>query len=187
MKDSTISNCDNDFIAMDKHRLFFQLYGRCQHYLHGFLFMMVHSESDAEDLLQETAATMWEHFDKFQPGTNFAAWGFKIAKSKAINFIKRNALTRPHLSAHLYERIADLERQEKNDMNGRQDALRRCVKKLKELDRKFLEIHYEQNAGMKKMAEMYGRSTTGIYHTMARIHTALHKCIQRTLGAEGLR
>lgn len=178
---------DHDSQNTERHRLFFQLYGSCQNRLHGFLFMMVHSESDAEDLLQETAATMWEQFDKFEQGTNFAAWGMTIARYKTINFMKKNARTRPHLSEHLYERIAELESREKEDMTDREDALKRCITKLKELDRKFLTLRYEQNTGMKKIAEMFGRSTTGIYHTMARIHSALYECIQKALKAGEIR
>jgi hypothetical protein len=35
---------------------------------------------------------------------------------------------------------------------------------------------------MKKIAEFYGRSKTGIYHTMARIHSMLHGCIKVTMA-----
>lgn len=147
---------------------------------------MIHNRSDVEDLLQETISSMWEHFDKYQDGTNFTAWGIAIARNKALNFIKKNARSRPQLSDDVYSKIVEIETEGKDDLSERTDALRKCCEKLKDVDRKILSLRYRKDVSMKKIAQVLGRSTTGIYHTMARIHSLLQECVDRTLcGKQG--
>jgi len=49
--------------------------------LYNFARWLVHSETDAEDLVQETYLKALNNFASFQPGTNFRAWIFKILKN----------------------------------------------------------------------------------------------------------
>jgi RNA polymerase sigma-70 factor (ECF subfamily) len=46
---------------------------------------MTKSESDAEDLIQETMLKAYRFFDKFEEGTNCKAWLFKIMTNIFIN------------------------------------------------------------------------------------------------------
>jgi RNA polymerase sigma-70 factor (ECF subfamily) len=46
---------------------------------------MTKSESDAEDLVQETMLKAYRFFDKFEEGTNCKAWLFKIMTNIFIN------------------------------------------------------------------------------------------------------
>jgi len=163
---------------LGKNRRFFELYGQCQNRLFSFLFMMVHNEQDAEDLLQDTAASMLEKFETYEPGTNFTAWSMTIAKHKAINFLRRNAKTRPRFRDDFYERIAQLESREDDHFSDRALAMETCLKRLEGPDKRILQMRYEQEHSMKKIAEILGRSKTGIYHTMARIHNLLLSCIR---------
>lgn len=169
-----------------RHDRFFRLFLGSQDRIYGFLFVMIHNRSDVEDLLQETISSMWEHFDKYQDGTNFTAWGIAIARNKALNFIKKNARSRPQLSDDVYSKIVEIETEGKDDLSERTDALRKCCEKLKDVDRKILSLRYRKDVSMKKIAQVLGRSTTGIYHTMARIHSLLQECVDRTLcGKQG--
>lgn len=163
------------------HKRFFELFLNAQPRIYGFLYVMIHNRADVEDLLQETVTSMWENFDKYQEGTDFSTWGIAIARNKAINFIKKNSRSRSHLSEDVYNMIAEHEDQGKTDYTEHAEALEQCSKKLNELDRKIISLRYKDEISMKKIAQMLGRSSTGIYHTMARIHTLLQECIRRTL------
>jgi RNA polymerase sigma-70 factor (ECF subfamily) len=164
-----------------RHDRFFRLFLSSQDRIYGFLFVMIHNRNDVDDLLQETISSMWEHFDKYQAGTNFTAWGITIARNKALNFIKKNVRSRPQLSDDVYSEIVEIETEGKDDLSERTDALRKCCEKLKDIDRKILSLRYRKDVSMKKIAQVLGRSTTGIYHTMARIHSLLQECVDRTL------
>ncbi|MBI9017508.1 MAG: RNA polymerase subunit sigma-70, partial [Phycisphaerae bacterium] len=47
--------------------------------IYSFILMMSPNWCDADELMQETSAVMWQRFDTFEVGTNFVAWGIKIA------------------------------------------------------------------------------------------------------------
>jgi RNA polymerase sigma factor (sigma-70 family) len=55
--------------------------------LYHFARWLVHTEVDAEDLVQETYLKALHSFASFQPGTNFRAWMFKILKKHLSNFM----------------------------------------------------------------------------------------------------
>ncbi len=46
---------------------------------------MTRSRADAEDVLQESVMRAWKSFDRFQKGTNFKAWVFKILTNTFIS------------------------------------------------------------------------------------------------------
>ncbi len=165
-----------------RNREFFRLYGQCQNSIFSILFMLVHNEADAEDLLQDTAATMLERFDQYEQGTNFRAWAMTIARNKALNFLKRNSRVRPLLNSDIYERIAELEIREDEQFSERASALQKCFNKLEATDRNILQMRYQQDYSMKKISELLGRSKTGIYHTMARIHSLLYRCVKARMS-----
>lgn len=53
--------------------------------LYGTALRMTKSESDAEDLIQETMLKAFRYFDKYEQGTNCKAWLFKIMTNTFIN------------------------------------------------------------------------------------------------------
>ena len=46
--------------------------------------------ADAEDLVQDAYVRAFEHFDRFQPGTNFRAWIYRILRNTFINQYHKN-------------------------------------------------------------------------------------------------
>ena len=56
---------------------------------------MTRNSEDAEDLVQETYLKAYKYYDKFEEGTNFKAWLFKIMKNTFINNYRKKKLT-PH-------------------------------------------------------------------------------------------
>ena len=60
--------------------------------LYNFARWLVHSETDAEDLVQETYLKALNSFASFQHGTNFRAWIFKILRNTFLT--SRSKLSR---------------------------------------------------------------------------------------------
>ncbi len=57
--------------------------------LYNTAFRMTRNPADAEDLVQETYLKAYKYYDKFQEGTNFKAWLFKILKNTFINSYRK--------------------------------------------------------------------------------------------------
>ncbi|MCH9649099.1 MAG: sigma-70 family RNA polymerase sigma factor [Deltaproteobacteria bacterium] len=58
-------------------------------------FRMARNSEDAEDLVQETYLKAYKYYDKFQEGTNFKAWLFKILKNTFINSYRKKQQVPP--------------------------------------------------------------------------------------------
>jgi RNA polymerase sigma-70 factor (ECF subfamily) len=58
--------------------------------LYNTAYRMTRNSEDAQDLVQETYFKAYRHYDKFQEGTNFKAWLFKILKNSFINNYRKN-------------------------------------------------------------------------------------------------
>src|SRR4029079_17577874 len=50
---------------------------------------MTRNPSDAEDLVQDALVRAYRFYDRFEPGTNFRAWLFKILTNTYINSYRR--------------------------------------------------------------------------------------------------
>lgn len=63
--------------------------------LYNTAYRMTRNAEDAEDLVQETYFKAYKYYDKFEEGTNFKAWLFKIMKNTFINNYRKRLLTPP--------------------------------------------------------------------------------------------
>lgn len=57
--------------------------------LYNFARWLVHEQSDADDLVQETYWKALLNFRSFHPGTNFRAWMFRILRNTFLNSCSR--------------------------------------------------------------------------------------------------
>ena len=58
--------------------------------LFGAAMRMTRSRRDAEDLVQDTLLKAFQHFDRFEPGTNCKAWLFRILTNTFINRYRKS-------------------------------------------------------------------------------------------------
>ena len=63
--------------------------------LYNTAYRMTRNAEDAEDLVQETYLKAHRYYDKFEEGTNFKAWLFKIMKNTFINNYRKQQQTPP--------------------------------------------------------------------------------------------
>ena len=63
--------------------------------LYNTAYRMTRNAQDAEDLVQETYLKAYRYYDKFQEGTNFKAWLFKILKNTFINNYRKRQKAPP--------------------------------------------------------------------------------------------
>lgn len=63
--------------------------------LYNTAYRMTRNSEDAEDLVQETYLKAYKYYDKFEEGTNFKAWLFKIMKNTFINNYRKKQSAPP--------------------------------------------------------------------------------------------
>lgn len=166
---------------------FFKLLMNSQKVIYGYILSMVRNCPDADDIMQETMTLMWERFDEFEPGTNFGAWGIKIARFKILAYFRAKSRSEEVFDESLLMEISDCYHRKMDEMKIRVSALQECLKKLDKRDRKLIEIRYEQGLKITELAERIERPVQGLYKALARIHTLLHRCVNQTIHQWGFR
>jgi len=167
----------------DQHaEQYLQLLHQHERTLAAYVRILVTDRADAEDILQVCKITMWKQFAKFEPGTNFVAWGRQIALHQILNY-RRSETRRPvdavepgfleSIAAEI-DRLTDTE-------SARSEALRQCVARLPEAQRKTLTLRYEEDRDIAEIAEQTGRTEAAVYRLLSRIRQQLNDCIQERL------
>lgn len=67
--------------------------------LYGAALRLTRSESDAEDLVQDSFLKAYRFYDRFQPGTNLRAWLLRVMTNTFINKYRRTTRERKVLDA----------------------------------------------------------------------------------------
>ena len=104
--------------------------------LYNTAYRMTRNAEDAEDLVQETYLKAYRYYDKFEEGTNFKAWLFKIMKNTFINNYRKKQQT-PTLSD-----FADIE--ESFETQVSEDAARQIKNPEQELLENVLDEDVQQ-------------------------------------------
>ena len=162
-------------------KLFMSLVLSSQRRIYVYILSLVLHPADADDLLQDTLALMWQKFDEFQAGTDFVAWGKTIARYKVMNYFKKNKSAKLQFDDELLKLI-ESESNQMDNLSDRREVMKRCLTKLSEKELGLINMRYQQDCSFKKMALKRGISKQSVYRAISRIHAKLVKCIKYTLG-----
>lgn len=153
--------------------------------IYGLIVSLVPNLTDADDLLQDVSAAMWNKFSEFTPGTDFAAWGFTFARYAALKHHQKvRAAGRVTFDEPLLEALALEVAANAPQINRRQEALRECLSKLPERTRALIEQRYQDGATLRSAADSAKLSVEAAYKALNRSHEALVLCIQRVLALQ---
>lgn len=152
--------------------------------LYGYIYSRVPNRADAEDLLQETLLVAARQFDKFEPGSDFFAWTRRIALLKIKNFQRKHARSRVVFSEPLLEALEPETRSVQRELDAQREALRVCLEKLSERDRRMIETRYSDEGGVEEAARVSGRSRFATYKALQRTRDSLLRCIEQQLAWE---
>ncbi len=144
---------------------------------------MVLNAADAYDILQETNLAMWEHFDNFQAGTNFLAWGRQIARHRILSYFrmkKRRVVALDHeVLQHLAVSASEVDKQV---VTARDEALSKCLEKLDQRDRDLLHARYATDNTLEATAQTFNRTVNSLSLRLRRIRIKLRDCIEFRLA-----
>ncbi len=157
---------------------FMRLFLAHERRIYGLILSLIPQWSDADDVMQECTSVLWRKFDEFEPGTNFAAWAFKIARFQVLAFRKRQRRDGAQLSDEIIEQLADRLVASADQADPRRDALENCLQRLNETDRALVQLRYTPGANTKSVASQVARSTDAVYKALNRIHGQLLDCVQ---------
>ena len=157
-----------------------------QRRIYGFILTLVHDRSAAEDILQDVSALLWQKFDKFERGTDFAAWGMAVSRLTILNWRRKQKTVPLPLDDQQFSLLADEAVAVSCEHEARQDALQTCLQEVDNSGRELLTARFEMARSVTSIADQLGRSRVAIYKRLNRIQSLLLDCINEKLSAEGV-
>lgn len=164
---------------------FIDLFVKSQRRLYLFLLTQTASPQAAEEILQNANVVILSKWQSYQAGTNFLAWGYRIAGLELLKY--RHQAKKRHLQfdeGFINTVAAAVEKLNDNNEERRQ-ALSACLGKLREADREIVRLRYQTGGDGKLMSEKLERPVNSIYQSLGRIRRALLECVERELATVG--
>lgn len=152
----------------------------------AFVQTLVPQQADAEDIVQEAIKVLWRKFDGFELGTDFVAWAMRIAYIEVLNYRRYAHTQRQKLSKESLRLLRKDSMNAVTDLDGRMDAVRRCLHKLPPRDFEIIKMRYMEDLPVRSLGQRFGRSVQAIYKSLARIQEILMRCVNRTLYEQGM-
>jgi RNA polymerase sigma-70 factor (ECF subfamily) len=158
---------------------------------------MTRNPSDAEDLVQDALVRAYRFYDRFQPGTNFRAWLFKILTNTYINTYRRKQ-GRPQessledteefflynqLSADQGERVTDVEDTVLDSLGA--DAIQRAIDQLPPQFRTTVQLSDVEGLSYAEIAEATGVAKGTVMSRLFRGRRQLQRALWDQAQAAG--
>jgi RNA polymerase sigma-70 factor (ECF subfamily) len=171
--------------------LFVVLIARHERRIRSFIATLVSCNRDAiDEVIQSTYLVAWRKLDSFTyveaaPDEELIRWMCTIARFEVKDYLRRRRDFRHALDLRLIERIADLQLEESDFLEGRHAALAHCIGQLPSRQRHILSLRYAHDLSVKELAAWEGRDAGAVYTTLSRIRKVLERCIRNTMRQEG--
>jgi RNA polymerase sigma-70 factor (ECF subfamily) len=151
-----------------------ELYDRFAPRVYGLGMVMLGNAAQAEDLVQDTFVKLWRNSARYDPSRgSLDTWVLLIARSLAIDLIRRKVLETRILSTHREpERSVEPGPEDQAETQDLADRARRAMATLTPEQRAALELAYFSGKTSSEVAELEG---IPVGTAKTRIRTALVK------------
>lgn len=162
---------------------FVTLYANNQRRIYAYIRSQVLSPVDADDVLQDTSAVLWQKFGDYELGTDFARWACTIARLKVLAYHRHHKRLLSIFDEEAVDTIGEKVLELSDTVAIRAQALAECVRLLSPVDRDVLKLRYELNQSVSQIAQRIHRTDSAVYKSLQRIHRQLYACIENALSA----
>ncbi len=162
---------------------------RCERPLRAWLVVHTPPGIDVDEVAQRSFIAAFTRLRDYEPGTDFAAWLFTIAR-----FQLKTEVSRLRRVADYHVRYApdlllrELERRSSEPpelQQARLEHLQVCLRQLGEHLHRFIRWRYAEEIPLDEMAARSGRSVAAVKRQLWRLRRKLHNCVQARMAAEG--
>lgn len=154
--------------------------------IYAFILTLAANTSDADDIMQDTAALMWEKYHQVEEIKDFAALGMRIAHFKVLEFRKKQYEKKLQFNSDLFDSVIGGAVVANENLDARFEALKKCLSKMDEKSRYLVQMRHQKGQTIKSIAAAIKMHQHTAYKVIARLHDQLVQCVQKTLKAEGL-
>jgi RNA polymerase sigma-70 factor (ECF subfamily) len=171
----------------DRHTELVSLISASQTRLLAYVYSLTADRQAAEDIVQATNLVIWRKAESYEPGTNFIAWAFKIARLQVLEHRSRVGRDQLVYGQELVEELAEVNAaiDTAEAISDRRIALTACLAELPAIRRELLWLRYRDALSLADIAGRIGKSTNATSVLLHRLRQLLLDCVQRRLtGSE---
>lgn len=152
----------------------------------AYVFGAISRFHDAEDVTQHIAQELARRFDEYDSQRPFVGWALWIAKSRVIDFYRKQGRDRLVLSEDMLQKLAEVIVDRQSHRDDRRAALEQCLDRLPERSRRLLDLRYVEELPAERMAEAVGSTAGSVRVLLTRVRHVLAECIQKRLSADSV-
>lgn len=167
-----------------KREKFAQCWLKAEPSISAYVFAAVAGFHDAEDVVQRIAQELARRFEEYDADRPFVGWALWIAKSRVIDFYRKQGRSQLVFSSDLLQRLSETIAEQADSRDRRREALETCLDGLPEKSRGLLDLRYVDNLSAAEIAESVGSTPGSVRVLLTRARTALAECVQRRLSVE---
>ena len=154
-----------------------------QHSIRNFIFSIHPHAGDLDDIMQDTAVSLWEKFATFDATREFLPWAMRMAYFEVLRFRKTRSRDRLVFSEELLEVMAG-EATEPDLAEPVRQALEGCLSRLEPRLRVLVEARYGQGTSITALAQSTKQSVHRLYRQLEKVRAQLVTCVKRELAGE---
>lgn len=174
------SSIDLDTADPSRKAEFLRLLEAAYHDLYGAGLSVVGNRDDADDVVQEACALLWQKFDEYQEGSNFKKWALTITFNIAKAISRRQRQRRGYgLCDEALLKAAQMKTSGSELFELHREILQKCLQKMQQGDRNFLLGCYRHSSTLTRYARKLGMPVETIYTRLKRYRRRLADCMNR--------
>ncbi len=171
--------------AENIHRSFLRQFLPHEGLLRAYLRAATRDPGEAEDLLQEVSAVLWDKFDSYDETRPFRAWALGVARIQVLKWKQKAARSREVLSDEALEILENAAIAGAEAAEERRGHLRDCVAGLPEHLKDVVRLRYLEQLPVSRLAARVRKSVAAVEMTLVRTRRALRECVDRKLQEAG--
>lgn len=153
--------------------------------LRGFVMSLTGDFTLVDDVLQETFLTVTSKADTFEPGSNFKAWAWAVARIKTLEAL-RKAGREKYLATDVIESLcAHDDSLDWGELDRMHRHVSVCIEELAPKARAVVDLRYKHGHRAAEVARQMGWTINAIHVALSRARRSIRECVQRRLLAEG--
>lgn len=153
--------------------------------LYRYVVSLLPTSTDADDVMQNTAAVLWKKFSAFDPERPFLPWAMQFAYFETLKHRRAKGRSRLIFSDELVEKLAEEYPNEQTVFEARRQALDACLERLGSYEQKLLFRRYSSGDTIGQLAEEENRPAHKLYYILEKTRAKLLECIDLRMRKEG--
>ena len=163
-----------------QNQRFVRLFAVNEPAIRSFVRKMVPRRDDVCDVIQDVAVVLWRKFDPSCGDLDFRKFAFSVAHYEVLAWRRDRARDRHLLDEDVLMALAEECVETEDLLAAQREALKTCMEKLTNPQRKLLLAAYGAKGSVQQLAQQSGRSTQGIYQWLYRMRIMLLACVRKT-------